>query len=261
MRQQHNTTQPNHIRLANRSLNLIFALFGLGALGIACVMLQDTRDFLEDTVATKGRVVKFEVESKTEDGETRKIYKPVIEYKDQNGFYYTFTSNMGSTLHFFGIERPLWYAENDIVDVLYKRSLPEQARINGFLELWSLVAFFGGTGFVFVYIVLWSVLHHYLKRSRIRALLRDGVSVKATFAGIKINELVQISKQHPHQIMAMWQDPATSETRHFISENIWFDPADYVTDKEINVFIDKGDWNNYYVDTSFLPFPELQEPF
>ncbi|MNC77488.1 hypothetical protein D3C75_1294550 [compost metagenome] len=54
-------------------------------------------------------------------------------------------------------------------------------------------------------------------------------------------------------IRSQWLNPRTSEVHLFESDNIWFDPSDYLKDESISVFIDKKNPKKYHVDISFLP--------
>ena len=75
----------------------------------------------------------------------------------------------------------------------------------------------------------------------------------AKFQSVKINRSFKVNGRNPYQILAHWQNPATSELHVFVSDNIWFDPTDYIDQDDIVVLIDKDNPSSYYVDTSFLP--------
>ena len=54
-------------------------------------------------------------------------------------------------------------------------------------------------------------------------------------------------------IVSQWQNPATSKLHIFESDNIWFDPTDFIKTDKIKVWIDRKNPKKYMVDLSFLP--------
>jgi len=56
----------------------------------------------------------------------------------------------------------------------------------------------------------------------------------------------------------MVADPIYSFTKivfTFESENIWYNPEKYITNKNIDVIIDSSNYKKYYMDINFLPKP------
>jgi len=70
---------------------------------------------------------------------------------------------------------------------------------------------------------------------------------------VERNTGVAVNGVSPFRIATQWQDPATGEIRVFHSENVWFDPSDYLKDQPITVYLDPQNPHRYWVDTSFLP--------
>jgi hypothetical protein len=77
--------------------------------------------------------------------------------------------------------------------------------------------------------------------------------ISTNFKCVEKNREQLVRGVYPFQVHTRWIDPDTKETHTFKSENIWFDPSDYITTKSIEVVIDPNDHNNYHVDISFLP--------
>ena len=57
----------------------------------------------------------------------------------------------------------------------------------------------------------------------------------------------------PSRIICQWENPSTSKGHVFTSENIWFDPNDYMKSDKITVLIDKRNPKKHIVNLSFLP--------
>ncbi len=237
------------IRATDKMLKYMFTLLGLVALGIGLVLTKHTLVFIEDSVLTEGHVI--ELDKIRSEGEY--TFKPIVSYRDNNGYEYQFRSSAGSN--------PPRYAVGDQVEVLYKASLPEQAKIKDFFSLWGLEALFSFGGAVFFSIGLTMILRGYFKRVTIKNLKIKGRAINAKIEYVQVNDMVSINYENPYVVIASWKDPLTSINHEFKSENLWFDPTGYITNDEIIVYIDKKDSSKYFVDTSFLPFPEKQEPF
>ena len=85
-------------------------------------------------------------------------------------------------------------------------------------------------------------------------LLENGQIIKAKLFSIELNQRINVNGRSPHVIMCQWQDPVTSQVHLFKSNNIWFNPSEFIDrSKTINVFCDPANMKSYVVDTSFLP--------
>ena len=227
-----------------KSLALItggFSLGGLALLGGAFFSYSSTENFLSTAIATDGVVVEL-VRSRSSDST---IYRPVVEFQTPNGELVEFTSSSGSN--------PPSYSQGEAVKVLYQEGSPEQAKINGFFDLWGVPIIIGGIGSVFFLVGSSFFAVSALRTRKINRLKTYGSPVFAKFQSVKINRSFKVNGRNPYQILAHWQNPATSELHVFVSDNIWFDPTDYIDQDDIVVLIDKDNPSSYYVDTSFLP--------
>lgn len=91
-----------------------------------------------------------------------------------------------------------------------------------------------------------------------KKLLHTGKKIETKFIGVEENkkETVRVTMAHrmsPFIIKSSGTDPITGETKIFKSNNVWFDPRDFLSkDEKINVYVDPKNSNNYYMDLSFL---------
>lgn len=222
-------------------IKYVFTVIGLAMLVGAFFMYSDTREFLSKAVATEGTVTHL-VRSRSSDSTT---YKPVVEFKNQNGGLVEFTSSIGSN--------PPSYSQGEVVEVLYQKASPEKAKIRDFFSLWGGPTILGGLGILFFTVGLLIILVGSLKGRKIKYLKQSGVPVTAKFQSVEINGSLEVNGRNPYQILAQWENPITSELHIFNSENLWFDPTDYINQDEITVLIEKDNPKKYYVDISFLP--------
>jgi len=224
-----------------------FALIGLGMLIGAFFAYRHTHDFLAEAISAQGTVVDMtESHSRDSSGHSSTYYYPVIEFKDQRGETIRFTSSSGSN--------PPSYSRGESADILYVPSRPQDASINGFFSLWGAAVILGGIGAIFFLTGGLIILFTLLKRRQDEALRTTGMPVSARFQSVEFNTTIRVNGRSPFVILAQWQNPATSEIHVFQSNNLWFDPSDYVTeDRPITVYIDRNNPKKYYVDLSFLP--------
>lgn len=219
----------------------VFTVIGLAMVAGACFMYSNTQDFLSKAVSTEGTVTQL-ILSRSNDSTT---YRPVVEFKTQNGRIVEFTSSTGSN--------PPSYSQGEVVEVLYQETSPQDAKINGFFSLWGGIAILGGLGSVFFVIGFLIISVSALKDRKIKLLKKNGVPVVAKFQSVEINGSLEVNGRNPYQILVQWKNPVTSELHIFNSENLWFDPTDHINQEEITVLIEKDNPKRFYVDVSFLP--------
>lgn len=227
-----------------RTISIIkytFTVVGLGLLVGAYYLFASTQEFVKNASTSDGTVVEV-VRSRSSDSVT---YRPVVEFKIKDGSIIEFTSSTGSN--------PPSYSKGEIVEVLYLESHPEEAAINGFFSLWGGSVIVAGLGAVFFLVGSMILLWGGLKDKKVEYLRKNWFPVKAKFQSVEINSSVEVNGRRPYIICAQWKNPATSEVHLFSSENIWFDPTDYINADELTVLIERDNPKKYYVDISFLP--------
>jgi hypothetical protein len=222
-------------------IKYVFSLFGIAMLAGGLFAYQHTRSFLATAARAEGTVVEV-IHQRSSDSST---YKPVVQFATADGRQVEFTSSVGSN--------PPAYSKGAKVEVLYQPSSPEQARINGFLDLWLLPAILGGMGAVFTLIGVVVFFVGPMSRRKIERLKAHGRRIEADFQGVELNKSLSVNDRSPYRVLAQWQNPATSAVHVFQSENLWFDPTKFITQKRLTVFIDGDNPKRYHVDLSFLP--------
>lgn len=222
-------------------MKYVFALAGIGMLAGAFFLYRSTSTFLGEAITADGTVVGLE-RSRTRDSST---YKPVVRFTSETGEEIEFVSSSGSN--------PPSYSKGEKVEVLYLLHQPAQARINSFFSLWGGAVILGGLGGVFALVGTGIILGGTLKGRRDDHLKRNGTPIQTDFQSVELNEALSVNGRHPFRVLTQWQNPATSEVHVFKSNNLWFDPSKYLTDRPITVFIERDNPRKYFVDLSFLP--------
>lgn len=223
------------------TIKYIFTILGIGLLVGAALICRSTYLFLEEAIKTEGTVVKL-VRHRSNDST---IYRPVIQFTSQNEQVIEFTASVGSN--------PPSYSEGEKVEVLYHPENPKNAKINGLFSLWGASVILGVLGGAFFAIGSRLAPADALSNWKEEYLKKNGTPIETEYQGVERNTDLAVNGSHPFRILTRWRNPSTAELHIFKSNDIWFDPTNYIKSRKITVFIKNGNPKKYYVDLSFLP--------
>lgn len=113
------------------------------------------------------------------------------------------------------------------------------------------LATFGGIGLVFVLLGIMLIMTSIKRIKTIMKLKNDGIYVTAKISSVERNLSVKINKRHPYYVTCEYEDIYSGGIHVFRSDNILDNPGD-VVGTDITVYVDKNNWNLYYVDTEAL---------
>lgn len=222
-------------------IKYIFLIIGLALLGGAFFLYQDKQTFLDKAATAKGTVIEL-IASRSDKSTT---YRPVVSFTTNDGKKIEYNSLVGSN--------PPSYHEGETVEIFYDPVNPHDASINGFASLWLGTLILGIIGTVFFLIGFFIILFGKMKQKRIEDLKFNGKQITTKFDNVALNTSYKVNGRSPFVIYSQWLNPSTNELHLFKSENIWFDPANYIQTEEIKVLIDPVNPKKYYMDISFLP--------
>lgn len=222
-------------------IKYVFITIGALMLAGAFYFYQDRQAFLKKAETVQGTVV--ELISKRSDNST--TYAPVVSFTTKAGNKIEFTSSVSSN--------PPSYSEGESVEVLYDPEEPKDASINGFASLWIGPLIFGILGTVFFLIGFGIILFGILKQRKTQYLRDNGKRIETKFVQVHLNYGMAVNGRNPFQISSQWLNPQTNEMYVFESDNIWFDPTEFIKGDIIKVMIDPSNPKKYYMDISFLP--------
>ena len=221
----------------------VFTAVGLALLAAALYLYQDTQNFTQGALTGDGVVTEL-VRARSSDSNSS-TYRPVVEFHTDDGSLVEVTSTMGSNSPSFRV--------GESVQVYYHADRPHQAKINSFLSLWGLPLIFGGIGGIFFLVGFVMIYMARRRAAEVEYLKRRGSPVQAELQGVERNRSVRVNGRSPYRIYAQWQNPFTSKLHVFKSENIWFDPEQYMKGDQVTVLIDEQNPEKHYMDISFLP--------
>lgn len=222
-------------------MKYLFLVVGAALMAGAGVSAKNARTFIAESVAAPGSVIDL-VRRQSSDSDT---YAPVVKFVTQTGEAIEFTSSTSSS--------PPSYRTGERVEVLYRPLMPHDAKINAFGSLWASSLMLGALGAVFFAIGAGIILFAVYQARKAADLMKNGKRCLTTVHRVELNEHLRVNGKNPYQVLTQWQNPATGQTRIFRSNNVWFDPSEYLNGRNVMVFVGRGDPDRYHVDLSFLP--------
>ena len=223
---------------------IIFGSIGFVMLFFAGYLYFKEKKFEQNAYKTVGEIVDFETHhSSSDSGGT--MYAPKVSFVDRGTTYYCVSKTSSSNPD---------YEIGEKVEVLYEPNNPSKATIKGFLGQYLGVTILGGIGFVFSLFGLIPLIIR-KKREALNAFLAtNGRKIQAKNEGVSKNTSLTVNGRNPYLINAQYFDAVSNTIYTFESENIWFDPTDFIINKEFfDIIVDPNNFKKYNFDVSFLP--------
>ncbi len=226
----------------HKTLKNILAALIMGGLFVAGgVSLVESLSFVARAKLTDGKIVS--VQDAKSNGDT--MYKLVVEFVSADGTVRQFSSKVSSS-------DPRG-AVGGRVSVLYDPNVPTDARIKSIVDLYFLPLAFVGMGSLCVLVFFVHAIIAYRVRAREKRLRQTGRLVQATITGIQ-RALVKTERYSYYVIQGQWHDSSTNLIHFIESEFVPYDPSEFIKDrKDISVYINPLNADDYWVDISFLP--------
>lgn len=226
-------------------VSAVFSTVGIGMLVASFFVFSNTTSFISRAVEAHGKVTDLERSRSSSSSGSSTTYRPVVEFTTATGKRIEFVSSVGSS--------PPSHRVGEAVKVLYNPADPQSARIKSFFQLWFgfLIVFF--MGLVFAAIGLGMILVRSRGRQRAEWLRQHGRRMKTAYKGVELNQSLRVNGRSPYHIITQSPDPSSNTVRVFESENIWFDPSEYIKSETIDVLVDPNNPKKYVMDISFLP--------
>ncbi|RZJ47761.1 MAG: DUF3592 domain-containing protein [Flavobacterium sp.] len=222
-------------------IKYVFSIVGLALLIGAFFLYQNKKSFLEKAITVEGTVTEL-LPSRSDNSTT---YKPVVTFTTKDDKKIEYTSSVSSN--------PPSYHVGEKVEIFYDPADPYDADINGFFSLWLAPLILGIMGSIFFLIGFSIILFGKMKQKKIEDLKFNGKRISTKFDHVQLNSNYKVNGRSPFLIYSQWLNTTTNELHLFKSEDIWFDPTDFIPSEEIKVLIDPANPKRYYMDISFLP--------
>jgi hypothetical protein len=221
-----------------RLVGSIFSVVGLILFLLVFYFYRDSSDFIKNGIHTEAKIIGFESSTSSSS------QFPVVEFIDVNNQKQRIKSNSTRSSYYLGENIMIYYKANRNFDI----------RIDDFFGLWGTVLLLSFMASIFLLLGLIGVFIGFKSYfSEIRARNYTKI-IKAKIAGVVYNTAISANGRCPYFIEAKWLDESNNRLYIFKSSNIWFDPSDYLQDKEyLEVKVNETNYKKYWVDISFLP--------
>lgn len=223
-----------------RVISGIFAVIGLLMLMGGSYFYLSGYSQERGGVVVTGKIIDLSVH-RSDNGAS---YCPVVKYTDGQDEYVMASSYCSS-----GYRNAL----GDDIDIIYRPGNPGNAVIHSFGALYSGAVIFLGMGAVFALIGTLPLIIMYLRRKSGQRLLREGMPVSARISEVVMNTMISINGRSPFQIVAQVHDGTENTVKQYHSHNIGFDPAPFINQEFVTVYVDTKNPEKYFMDISFLP--------
>lgn len=130
-------------------------------------------------------------------------------------------------------------------------SLANGTITSSFVDLWLLPMLFGIIGGVFFAVGFGMIMWGIKKSAAVKKLQESGRRIETEIKGVELNTHYRVNGRHPYRIISQFTEG--NNIYIFKSDNIWFDPTNYIKTKTISVLVDPNNMKKYYTDISFLP--------
>lgn len=213
-------------------IGIVFIIIGIGVL----IMPFTIKNKVETTGVISSINYKYDETSRKED-----MPDVRVSYIVDGQEYETALSYYSSTFY-EGKQLKIYYDKNN-PQKIYAKAESSLAYI--FLGLGAVFAGIGGSG-----IVIKSK-----KQKQINYLKANGNLINADYIETKINAHYSVNGKHPYNIYCRWIDPNNTKEYLLKSKNIWENPENIISEKnitEFSVYIDKNNIDSYFIDTSII---------
>jgi len=219
---------------------IVFLLFGVVFTGVG-YMASKSFEIDQSWMQTTGEVI--DTTSRLSDGQT--TYRPIVQY-DVSGQQYTITGSIG------GSSRP---SLGDMREVGYNPQQPAQAKLVEGAESKIFSLLFPLIGIVSIILSIYFFIKSRSRSRKIKTILQAGQKVQGVLLSINSN-----SSQNGHKIykIKVAAPDLNGVVQNYTSDSITgADGIDMMDLREnpipIDVYIDRANSENYYVDITMLP--------
>lgn len=215
----------------------IFLFIGICMLISAIIAYVNNVSFIETAEKTNGVVTELILR--------KSAYYPVIQFRTTTNEVINFNSPVGSL--------PPSYRVGEEVTVFYDPANPYSATLNGFWSKWTVSIILSFLGVIFSFLGSIFLGGAVIAMRRKKWLLKNGIKISTEYQQVGVNRRLNVNGNHPFIIISQYVHPEKNTLYTFESDNIWYNPEKFITNKTIDVLVDPNNYKKYYVDISFLP--------
>ncbi|MCI8950228.1 MAG: DUF3592 domain-containing protein [Lachnospiraceae bacterium] len=205
------------------AVGVIFTIVGVVFVAVAAGLFISTANFLKQAVPVEG-----EIRSVSRDN-------VIISYEIDGEYF----------------ESPLGYYSSDMrrgdpITVYCNPDQPDRIRSSA-TQFVSVI--FGFVGILLLIVGSSLIIYSVLKKSKEGSLKSSGMRLDAQIIGVSVDPKISSNYQHPYILECQYQSP-DGRVYFFRSGHIWYDPTNLLTDNHVPVYVERGNFESYYVDIS-----------
>ncbi len=222
---------------------ILFGIIGVCMVFGSAYFFVSTKQFIASALRAPGTVVDLVPKENDDGGYT---YAPQVTFSTDEGEEYTFVSGASAS--------PPAFSEGEIVEVLYEAKNPRGAKINAVSTLYGLPLIMGGMGIIFALVGIIPGTLFLRRKKQIAYLHHHGMRISAKVTEVEYRKNYKVNNKSPYRIWAEGTDPRNGTVSRFKSDNIWFNPEEFVTPGDIvEVLMHPQKTSVHYMETPFLP--------
>src|ERR1700733_4020074 len=206
----------NPLRNSKAIVATLVVVLTIGLLAGTVLQLQYLAEFLRESEKAQGVVVNWIMTRSGSSGGVSGTasYFPVVYFTDRRtGHGFEFRSSVSGN--------PSDWLGGKTVEVLYRRSDPNDAKINDFFNIWALPLITGVPGGIFFLILAAASISWLRKRWRDNYLRKSGTAIEANFQGVERIKAGTDSEVDSFRVVAIWEDPQNYRIYTFKSDKVW----------------------------------------
>ena len=216
----------------------MFIVFGLLLLVLGMYIMLFQNISKEDRVYTKAVIQRIDTHTDS-DGDTH--HDVFISYEVDGKIYQTELNSYNSG-----------YYEGKEIEVYYNKNNPAKVETESSIIILLIFIVFGIVGLIVGFI---GMIKSVKKSKKIKQLKIIGKQIYATYVSTNLNTSYSVNGRNPYNIICEWNNPVTNKKYLFKSENLWFNPEQYILENNITtfiVFINPNKIEEYVVDISSI---------
>jgi len=218
---------------------IVITILGGAIFGGGVYLSQEKIEFYTQSTQTEGTVIAID---SRRSGSTN-YYYPVVSFESEDGNTYSISSETGTSA-------PYDYETGEKINIRYIKENPQNAKIDSFFELWGMSTILLAVGLVLFLAGVYGCYNFFHKIKLRKELPRTGKLIKLPG---RVEPKFSKNKTE-FVVVTEWLNPADSKMYVFTSDTISYDPTSLLTDKLMDVWIDRmSPKKKHYVDISFLP--------
>lgn len=219
-------------------IGILFALIGTVFLIAGIIAFDQSQKFFSRSVQTDAVITQIKTERYRSNGKYRTRHNVWVEYTVDGEQYEQLINYYNSNM-----------CKGDIITIDFDPENPSKIMSRSGSNLVFMIIIPMGGLFLILGLIL--VFRNVISGSKKKKLIENGERFSGVITNVMINNNLTINNRHPYKAECEVSDPYSGEKIVYRSDNI-MDDISYLIGREVNIYVDSSNKNNYYVDINEL---------